>query len=33
MTDKFLFKSGFPHRAAMLNNAPYEEIKLRYDEV
>ena len=28
MTDKLLFRSGFPKRAAMLNNAPYEEIKL-----
>lgn len=28
MTDKRLFRSGFPRRAAMLNNAPYEEIKL-----
>lgn len=28
MTDKLLFRSGFPQRAAMLNNAPYEEIRL-----
>ena len=29
MTDKLLFRSGFPQRAAMLNNAPYEEIRLK----
>lgn len=28
MTDKLLFRSGFPKRAAMLTNAPYEEIEL-----
>lgn len=28
MTDKLLFRSGFPKRAAMLNEASYEEIKL-----
>ena len=28
MIDKLLFRSGFPKRAAMLNDAPYEEIKL-----
>lgn len=28
MTDKKLFQSGFPKRAAMLNNVPYEEIEL-----
>ena len=28
MTDKQLFQSGFPKRAAMLNNVPYEEIEL-----
>lgn len=28
MTDKLLFLSGFPKRAAMLTNAPYEEIEL-----
>ena len=28
MTDKLLFLSGFPKRAAMLTNAPYEEINL-----
>ena len=28
MKDRRLFQSGFPKRAAMLNNAPYEEIEL-----
>ena len=28
MTDRRLFQSGFPKRAAMLNNTPYEEIQL-----
>lgn len=28
MTDELLFLSGFPKRAAMLTNAPYEEINL-----
>lgn len=29
MTDKLLFRSGFPQRAAMLNDVPYEEIRLK----
>lgn len=28
MTDQLLFRSGFPKRAAMMNNADYEEISL-----